>query len=138
LRILAAIVWLGGSVVLTLKGGDLLAEADTHRPGHPWTWYAGILGIGIGSLKGIFIFYRIGKKNLRRIASLSNPRIWQFYRPEFFLFLFCMIILGILLSRLAAGNYTFLIFVAALDLSIATSLLTSSVVFLRYRKIIPE
>lgn len=131
LRFLAAVVWLGGSVALTLKGSSLLMDADIHRPGHPWTWYAGITGIAAGIIKGIFLFYRAGKKNLRRIFTLKRPRIWQFYRPKFFLFMFSMILLGKLLSFLAEGNFGFLLFVAALDLSIATALLVSFVVFFR-------
>jgi len=131
LRILAAIVWIGGSVVLILKGGSLLVEADTHKPGHPWTWYAGTGGIFIGMIKGAFIFYQAGKRNLQRIAGLHQPRIWQFYRPQFFLFLLAMITFGTILSRLAHGNFVFLLSVATLDITIATALLTSSLVFFR-------
>ena len=138
LRILAAIIWLGGSVVLSLKGGSLLTEADTHRPDHPWIRYAGIGGIVVGIFKGIFLFYRAGMKNLHRIASLRQPRVWEFYRPKFFLFLFTMIILGSILSRLAQGNFVFLLSVAALDISIATALLTSSLVFFRDFGRLPE
>lgn len=131
LRILAAMIWMGGSVALALKGSSLLAEADQHRPGHPWVWYAGIAGIAAGLLKGIFLFYKAGVKNLKRIFSLQKPRIWEFYRPRFFLFMFTMIMLGRLLTMLATGKFAFLLFVAALDLSIATALASSFMVFFR-------
>jgi len=122
---------MGGSVALALKGSSLLAEADQHRPGHPWVWYAGIAGIAAGLLKGIFLFYKAGVKNLKRIFSLQKPRIWEFYRPRFFLFMFTMIMLGRLLTMLATGKFAFLLFVAALDLSIATALASSFMVFFR-------
>ena len=131
LRILAAIVWMGGSIALALKGSALLAEADQHRPDHPWVWYAGIAGIAAGILKGIFLFHKAGVKNLKRIFSLQQPRIWEFYRPRFFLFMFSMIILGRLLTMLATGKFAFLLFVAALDISIATALAGSFMVFFR-------
>jgi len=82
-----------------------------------------------GLLKVKFLFRKLCDKNLTRIDSLFKPKVWQFYRLGFFLFLATMIALVAALSRLANGNYPFLIVVAMLDFSLATALLGNSTVF---------
>jgi hypothetical protein len=133
LKILAAVVWYIGGIILMLKGGSLLSEAAALRPGGIGPWVAVACGLVIGGLKARFLFSRLCRKNLKRIAALEEPRLWQFYRPPFFLFLATMIALGAMLSRLAHGNYPFLIGVGILDLSIAAALLGSSIIFWRPR-----
>ena len=76
-----------------------------------------------------FIFSKSCRKNLDRIAALEQPKVWQFFRPGFFLALAVMIAAGASLSRLAQGSYPFLIAVATLDLALAVALLGSSIVF---------
>ena len=131
LNILAALVWYVGGIVLLLKGGSLLGEAVSLQPGLLWPW----IGVGIallaGALKARFIFRRSCEKNLARIAALEQPRAWQFFKPQFFLFLVCMVSAGAAMSRLAHGRYPWLIAVAALDLALAVALLASSTVFWR-------
>jgi len=129
LNILAAIVWYVGGVVLLLKGGSLLVEADLLEPEQIWPWLAVAAGLFLGSLKAKLLFSKSCQKNLARIAALNRPKIWQFFRPGFFVGLTAMILVGATLSRLAHNNYSFLISVAILDLSIATALLGSSYVF---------
>jgi hypothetical protein len=129
LKILAAVLWYSGAIVLLTKGASLLLEADALQPGRNWTWLTLVLGLSIGWLKVKFIFRRACQKNLARIALLSEPKIWQFYRPGFLLFLAAMIIIGSTLSRMAHGNYPFLIAMVILDFSLATALFGSSVVF---------
>ena len=75
------------------------------------------------------LFRRSCRKNLARIAALQNPKIWQFYRPGFFVALALMIATGSILSRLAHGHHIFLLVVATLDLHIGTALLASSSVY---------
>ncbi|MCP4642001.1 MAG: hypothetical protein GY851_16280 [bacterium] len=133
LNILAAVVWYIGGVVLLTKAGSLLLEARALQPDGAGLWIAPALGLVAGALKARFLFSKACVKNLARIASLENPKLWQFYRPGFFLFLAAMIILGATLSRLAHGNYGFLLGVGALDLSLSVALLGSSVVFWRQR-----
>lgn len=129
LNILAAVVWYIGATVLLIKSGSLLAEAGQLHP-NPWgPTTAGLTGVLIGGLKARYLFSKSCQKNLKRIAGLNNPRLWQFFRPKFFIMLVLMIGAGVLLSRLAHHNYAFLWAVAALDLSIATALLGSSYVF---------
>ena len=129
LKILAAVLWYSGAIILLTKGTTLLLEADSLQPGRYWTWLTIVLGLSIGGLKVKFIFRRACEKNLARISLLSAPKIWQFYRPGFLLFLAAMIIIGSTLSRMAHGNYPFLITMATLDFSLATALFGSSFVF---------
>ena len=129
LKILAALLWYIGGIILVSKGGSLLIEADTLKPEQNWTWLAIVIGLLIGGLKAKYLFSKSCKKNLTRIDLLSEPKVWQFFRPGFFLFLAIMIVTGATLSRVAHNNYIFLISVAILDISIATALIGSSYVF---------
>jgi hypothetical protein len=131
LNLLAAAVWYIGSVVLLAKGGSLLAEAAALRPGLAWPWLAAGTALLLGALKARFLFSKSCERNLARIAALEQPRIWQFFKPWFFLFLAAMITVGATLSRVAQGQYVFLLAVAVLDLALAIALLASSHVFWR-------
>ena len=138
LNILAAVVWHVGGLVLLLKGGSLLAEADLLAPSRHWPWSAALAALLIGSIKARFLFNPSCRKNLARIAALDHPKIWQFFRPGFFGFLTLMIFAGAALSRLAHGNYGALIAVAVIDLSIATALLGSSYIFWQQKALSPS
>jgi len=129
LKILAALLWYIGSIILLQKGNSLLTEADMLKPGMRWPWQVAILGIFLGGLKAKFIFSKSCQKNLDRINSLVKPRIWQFFRIRFFVALTVMIFVGYTLSMLAHNNYPMLIIVALLDISIGIALLGSSYVF---------
>jgi len=129
LKLLAALVWYIGGAVLLLKGGSLRLEADQMRPDREWPWAAVVLGLFVGGLKARFLFRRSCEENLERIEALARPRLWQFYRPGFFLFLAVVIPAGVMLSWLAHGSYPFLIAVGLLDLSLAAALIGSSYVF---------
>jgi hypothetical protein len=132
LIIIAAIIWYGGGISLLLKGGALINNAYALNPQSMWTYLAPILGILIGLLKGRFLFSRSCEKNIKRIKALDHPRIWQCFRPGFLIFLAIIIPTGVWISRAAAGNFTFLCLVGALDLSIACALLSSSIVFWKH------
>ena len=129
LKWLAAMIWIIGGLVLLLKANSLLAEANSI--------YLNSLNIGlaiigstlVGSAKAFFLFRKSCRRNLARIDALKEPKIWQFFRPTFFFLLALMIATGATLSRLAHGNYLFLMGVAILDLSIAIALLSSSVLY---------
>jgi len=131
LNILTALIWYIGALVLLLKGASLLLEADSLSPAAAaWPWLAGLL---FGSLKARYLFSRSCRKNLARIAALEQPRIWQCYRPKFFAALAVMIMAGAISSRLAHQNYPLLIGVGVLDISLATALFGSSVIFWRQK-----
>ncbi len=129
LKILALLLWITGGAMLIRKASELLFEAHALESTSAWIWLAIVLGIILGGLKAKYLFRKACKKNLVRIDTLQEPKFWQFYRPNFFLFLALMIGTGATLSRLAHGNFPFLLRVALLDLSIATALLGSSIVF---------
>ena len=129
LKILSAVVWYVGCVVLLFKSWALLAEALVLRPDSAWPWGVVVIGVVLGSLKARYLFSGVCEKNLQRIESLEQPKFWQFFRKRFFFFLLVMIVLGISLSRGAHHHYAFLLCVAALDLSIGVALMGSSYMF---------
>jgi hypothetical protein len=133
LKILAAVVWYIGGIMLVRKSIILLTEVQSLRPGSGWIVFAIAVGIAVGAIKAALIFRKSCRKNLARIDALETPRIWLFFRPWFFFFLFLMIGTGVTLSKMAHGNFPFLIGVATLDLTIATALLSSSIVFWKQR-----
>lgn len=111
-----------------IKGGQMLLAAHRIDPDNHWLLLAIIMGVSFGLLKARFIFIRAYRKNLQRIAELTSPHLWHCYRARFFAFLATMILFGATLSRMAEGEFSFLIAVAVLDFSIAVALLVSSVV----------
>lgn len=129
LSILSAAFWYTGGIILLIKWGSLLVEVHSLKPEMYCIWIAIAVGSCIGVLKGKFIFSKCCQNNLVRIRSLAQPKVWQIFRPWFFVFLAAMITTGATLSRLAHGNYYFLIGVTILDFSIAIALLWSSNVF---------
>ncbi len=117
--------------MLIIKGSSLLVEACLLEPEQYWPLLAVAVGPVIGSLKGKYIFRKSCQKNLNRIRDLDRPKIWQFFKPWFFLVLAVMITFGATMARLAQThhNYYFLIAVAAVDIDIGIALLWSSYIF---------
>ena len=133
LKILASVVWYGGCIILLFKSWALLAEAIDLRPGSAWPWGVVVIGVVLGGLKARYLFSGVCEKNLQRIQALEQPKIWQFFRKRFFLFLLVMIIIGVSLSRSAHHHYGFLLCIAALDLTIGVALMGSSYIFWKKR-----
>ena len=133
LIIMAAFVWYSGGIALLFKGGALIKSAYLIDSQSVWTFTAPLLGIIAGLLKGRFLFSKSCRKNIKRIRSLTNPQVWQCFRPGMLIFLAIIIPTGTWMSRAAAGKYTYLCLVGALDLSISFALLTSSIVFLQLK-----
>ncbi len=129
LMIIAAVIWYAGGLALLLKGGALINKAYGIDPQSNWALIASVVGVIAGLLKAGFLFGKSCKKNITRINSLPNPRIWQCFRPGMLIFLAVIIPTGAWMSRVAAENYTLLCLVGGLDLSISIALLTSSLVF---------
>ncbi len=133
---LAALVWYTGVVVLIAKSSALFLEASKGGADQLFILMAILCGIVIGMIKAKYLFYNICKKNIYRIKLLTNPKLWQFYRKRFFVFLFLMISLGKYLSGVAYGENIALIALAVLELSIAFALFLSSHCFWKKRKIL--
>ena len=112
------------------KGWRLALEL--HATGSAWTWAAPVLGVAIGVPKVLFIFNRACDRNLDRIAALNDPKVWQFFRPVFFIALAAMIAAGAGMSVLAVSSFGWLVFVVALDFSLATGLLGSLPRFVKH------
>jgi hypothetical protein len=122
LKLFALLTWITGSVILLLKGYDLFREAMTLRPGAALNFLPFGVAVIVGGLKIRYLFVPACRKNLARIDALSDPKLWQFFRVGFFIFLFSMILLGAWLSRAASGNYGFLLAVSSLDLTLSVGL----------------
>ncbi len=131
LKILAAVVWYSGAIVLSIKSTTLLFQAYKLNPDLHWTWLAAFCGILIGAIKARYLYNRLCYKNLQRIAALQQPKIWNFYRIHFFVFLALMVSLGSYLSRLAHGNYSMLVIMAIIEMSVGIALLGSAHCFWR-------
>ena len=125
LKLLAFITWITGGVVLFFKGYSLFAEAAGLRPGAEVNSLPFFIALPVGGLKARYLFLHACLKNLARIDALENPRLWQFFRVGFFIFLFSMVTLGAWLSGWAAGNYGKLIVVASMDLTLSVALMGS-------------
>ncbi len=123
---LAALVWYTGVVVLIIKSTALFLEALRGGADARLILMAVLCGIVIGKMKAKYLFYDTGKKNIDRINLLTNPKLWQFYRKRFFLFLCLMVTLGKYLAGIAHGENMALIALAVLELSIAFALGLSS------------
>lgn len=130
LKVLAAATWYIGGAVLLYKGSGYLAAAAGSGPDWPPV-AAGLAGAAVGVLRGRTLFLRVCRRNLRRIEALEDPRIWQFFRPGFFLALAVMVAAGVALAWLARTGYWGSVVVGGLELVIALALLTSSVAFWR-------
>ena len=129
LVILAAFVWVSGGIVLLTKGTALANALISQDPASTLLWSMPAIGLVVGLLKIKYFFNFFCRRNLDRIEALEDPRIWQFFRPQFFFMLLLMMLFGATLSRFAVGNYPVSVFVVALDFSLATALLGSSLVF---------
>ena len=87
LRLLAAMVWCSGAVVLSYKSTHLLLEAYSINSISHWLWLTILGGIVLGVFKAQFLFGKLCVKNLKRINALQQPKLWQFYRTRFYFFL---------------------------------------------------
>jgi hypothetical protein len=125
----AAFVWYSGGIALLLKGSALAKSAYILEPDSIWSFLTPVIGVAAGLIKAKFIFIKSCKKNIIRIKALVNPRLWQCFRPGMLIFLAIIIPTGAWMSRAAAGKYLYLCLVCALDLSICTALLVSSIMF---------
>jgi hypothetical protein len=129
LFILAAVVWNIGGIMLFLSGYELIQQSIALRSGVVWPWVFTGCGILLGIFQALTLFTHSCRKNLQRIQELEDPRIWQFFRPGFFLALAVMISSGILLDHFSRGKYFFMLAVAAVDITLTISLLGSSYIF---------
>ena len=101
LKLLYIFIWLSGGLVLLAKSYALFTAASKIQPDTLNISVAVAAGLLIGLLKIIFIFSNSCRRNLNRIETLTQPKVWQVLRPGFMLFLILMIILGSTASHFA-------------------------------------
>jgi len=84
---LAALVWFAGAWATADTSSTLLALALSQ--GVPARDAAAAYGVGgaAGLFAGPFLFARLARANVERIARLRTPRPWQAFRPQFVLWL---------------------------------------------------
>ena len=70
LKILAAILWYIGVIILITKGADLASNAQELKPEKYGQSIAWIIGVSVGLIKTHFIFDKSCRKNLKRIDEL--------------------------------------------------------------------
>ena len=127
-------MWIVGAAFLLLKAATLFAQAIALKQSETPSWLAIVAGVLIGGVKAKYLFSWFCRKNLERIDKLDEPQLWQAFRPVFYVFLTAMLLLSATLSRLAIGNYTGLIALVILDISIGIALLGSMQPFLARKK----
>ena len=125
----AMAVWYIGATILYIKSYTLLVQAYRIDDNTAYMIALVALGIIVGLLKTKYIFTHALSKNMTRIDTLATPKIWQFYRIPFMIFLFTMIALGAYLSRAAQGDYGFLAVVAVVDMALAIGLSLSGLLY---------
>ena len=91
IKTIAAVIWITGAITLGIKSSSLLIQATEISPELPWVWIAVLTGLVIGAIKTKYLFTRLCYKNLNRIDELKQPKLWQCYRPQFFIFLFLIV-----------------------------------------------
>lgn len=128
LKWLSAAVWYTGGLVLLLKGADWLLQAATAGD-RLWPVLAAATALGVGLARGRTVFRKACIKNLERIRALNRPRIWQVFRPVFFLALGAMFAAAFLMGWIARSGYIGMTLVGGLDLVIGISLLTGATAF---------
>lgn len=133
LKLLASLVWYSGAIVLSFKSVIMLTEAHAINPEQIRTWLTIVVGLIFGVIKAKYLFTKICIKNLNRIDALTKPKLWDFYRLRFFFFLLTMIVMGNFISRHVHGNYSMLVNMALIEISLATALLGSSFCFWKKR-----
>lgn len=129
LKVLAGVVWYTGFLALLIKSLKLFSEAYALNNDFLTLLSVLVFTFIVVFFKTKYIFIKTCQKNLNRIELLENPKIWEFYRVRFFLFLITMITLGAYLSKVSHGDYWFLMGVGVLDMSVGLSLFFSGFIF---------
>ena len=122
LNVIAATIWFIGATILLIKSIVLMQRAEAIKPEKIWIFIPIFLSLIFGSIKAKFVIRKSCNRNLKRIASLEEPKLHQFYSPAFFILVLIMIAAGVTLGRITNSNFAFLISAATLDLSIAFAL----------------
>jgi hypothetical protein len=136
LKVMAITVWYIGFIALTLKSLSLFSQAYALESNPLYLISFLALLFILVPIKMRYIFIRSCQNNMERIEKLNEPKLWQFYRMGFFLFLITVILLGAFLSRWATGDYWLLMGVGIFDMALALSLFFSCLPY--YQNLAPS
>ena len=95
LKIVSALVWITGGIILFYKGYMMLKQANTILFNIELISAVMVTAFIIGLLKNKYLMTPFTVKNLERIQRLDQPKIIQIFEPIFFFYLALMIITGI-------------------------------------------
>ena len=127
----AAALWSLAGLVLIVRAAFWLPEAGY------CAIVIAIVSVGFGLLKGWFVFSRIARNNVRRIAELSPHKekicVFAFQAMQSYLIVIAMIALGILLRLSPIPR----VWLASIYLAIGSALIISSFVYWKAAKMIP-
>ncbi len=128
LSLTAALLW-------SLAGTVLISRAVIWLRGAGYLGIAiGVASVGVGLLKGWFVFAKIARRNIARLAALSphKPKIciFAFQAAQSYLIVIAMVTLGILLRHSPIPR----IWLAAIYLAIGSALITASSAYWRATK----
>ncbi len=129
----AAIIWGIGVMALLTKSSLIFMEAAKKGAPVMILALAAAAAVIIGIIKSKTLFIPTCRENIHRIMGLKSPRIWQCYRPRFFLFLFLMVSFGTWAHGAASGSSGWLVLLGGLELSVSTALFLSWKCFLEQR-----
>ncbi len=121
----AALLWTIAGLILIARAALWLPESGY------WAIIIAVISVGVGILKGKFVFSRIAKKNITRITELSPHKekicVFAFQAMQSYLIVLAMIGLGILLRLSPIPR----LWLASIYLAIGSALITSSSVYWR-------
>ncbi len=123
---LAAIGWYVGVMVLGLKSTTLFIEFRQSGLADSRLASAVVVGVLLGLLKERYLFSRVCKRNLMRIQSLAEPKVWQFFRFRLFFLIGTMVLLSNYLLMISEKLIIGKIALAVIEESVAIALLISS------------
>ncbi|PIS01693.1 MAG: hypothetical protein COT84_01245 [Chlamydiae bacterium CG10_big_fil_rev_8_21_14_0_10_35_9] len=95
---LTGMIWLSGGMNLVIKGTRLITENHFNIPFLVTLFSLAVL---IGTFKNVFIFKKVVKRVVDRIASLKMPiSIFKIYDRRFYILIALMIMVSVLLNAL--------------------------------------
>jgi hypothetical protein len=79
----AALIWFAGAWATADTLTTLLALSLSQGVSARDAAIAYCLGGAVGIAAGVFLFSRLARANVERIARLRSPRLWECFRPQF-------------------------------------------------------
>ena len=123
---LAGIIWLCGAVATGELGIRLLGGVASR----PDALTALGCALGVGVVLGATLFKRLANKNIDRIDTLHNPRLWEAYRLQFYVILVVFDGGSVALSDYFAKDDSSRLAIGSVDLTVCVALSLSLFVYI--------